>query len=203
MSDNQKSSRVLLGYVPLLDPRSVMQRPGEYVDTDTLFSLQIDSAIIEGVAWVSNQDEPHEVTPVFIMDNADAVRDHLEFWCEKDYSRFTLRAVQKESGYAIALVPDPNQSILRWKTARLAFHEEMVDDSEFIVFYRYLGVFCPGNRLQSLTERLGDHIMLGFVNTESHNDLAKISYLGPFKLVIGEDQHLSQLLPKEALEASP
>jgi hypothetical protein len=196
MSDSAAAKRLLIGYLPLFDSSAAGVVPGSYVDIESWDSLQqkVEDIIVHGIAWLKYPDpESETVIPVFIMDDGLAVAQHMSEWIDGDSDRFTLMAQQYGGGYAIALVPDPQKSIARWKAARHLYHGETVENEDFIVCYRQIGVFCPGDRFAQLATLIRDYTDVGFVNKSDIEDQTKdpeMTILGPFKLVIGDDKHL-------------
>ncbi len=196
------AKRLLIGYLPLFDSNAAGVAPGSYVDLESWDSLQqqVGDVTVHGIAWLKYPDPNSEsVIPVFIMDDGLAVASHMSEWIDGDPERFSLMAQQYEGGYAIALVPDPQKSINRWKAARHLYHGETVGDEEFIVCYRQIGVFCLGDRFAKLIPLLRDFTDVGFVNKSDIEDQTKdpeMTILGPFKLVIGDDKHLQLYIPE-------
>jgi hypothetical protein len=197
MSDSAAGKKLLIGYFPLFDWNAAGIAPGSYVDLDSWDNLQQqmgENVTVHGIAWLKYPDpNSGNVIPVFIMDDGLAVAKHMSEWFDGDPARFTLMAQQYDGGYAIALVPDPQKSINRWKAARKLYHEKTADDDEFIVCYRQIGVFCHGDRFAKYLALLRDYTDIGFVNKSDFEDQTKnpeMTFLGPFKLVVGDDKHL-------------
>lgn len=196
MSGLTPAKRLLIGYLPLLDPNAVGIEPGSYVDLESWDDIQmkVGDATVHGIAWLKYPDPNAEkVIPVMIMEDGLAIAKHMSEWMDGDTDRFTLRANQYDDGYAIALVPDPQKSINRWKAARHLFHGDTVGDNDYIVCYRQIGVFCPGDRLSQLLPSIRDITDVGFVNKSDMEDDTKdpeMTILGPFKMILGDDKHL-------------
>jgi hypothetical protein len=202
MSDSAAAKKLLIGYFPLFDWNAAGIAPGSYVDLDSWDNLQqlSEDVIVHGIAWLKYPDpNSASVIPVFIMDDGLAVAKHMSEWFDGDPERFSLMAQQYDGGYAIALVPDPQKSINRWKAARHLYHGETAEEAEYIVCYRQIGVYCQGDRFAKLLALLRDYTDVGFVNKSDIEDQTKdpeMTILGPFKLITGDDKHLQLYVPE-------
>jgi len=184
--------KILIGYIPLLYPSTT---PGEYLGADQIPDFSISSEVhVRGVAWMAD-NQLTQVMPTFILEQAEAVFKHLEHWCEGDYSRFKLHAVQKDNGYAIALIPSVEKSIQRFRLARLAYHDEVIGSDNFKVYYQFLGTYCDSDRLASVLDKIPNQVYVGFVEmADMQGQLdGKVHKLGPFEFVYGDDKHLDHM----------
>lgn len=191
----------LIGYMPLFDysklsPGSLTEFNGDIVNG---WLSEVQPQLVAGVLWVSDGDTPY---PVFLMDRATEVANHLVAWMAGDTDRFTIHIDQRGDGYAMLLLPDVNKSINRWKVARLAYYEEFVEGNDFSVFYIPLGVYCPssvGYKLAVGDKKL-EELYLGFLDVDkldhdnpANSDFSGIVKTGPFKLGLNDDKALLHL----------
>lgn len=104
---------VLVSYVPLL--RGL---PGQLVEAAELAPL-LDTKVghVEAVVWTLGDEG--EISPIFAMDRADEVFEHIVEWSEgAPATWFKLYVDENEDEYALALVPDVQRSLDRFLLAR-------------------------------------------------------------------------------------
>lgn len=123
-SSNTEKSCIIVSYVPLL-----MGNPGE--DLSQLSSKELQKRLtaieteiqINACLWAG----PDPPKPVFIINKAQQVVDHLKSWAEdKLEDWFELNFVEMEDFYGVILWPDLNRSLERFKTAWLHRNEELL-----------------------------------------------------------------------------
>jgi hypothetical protein len=209
--DINDAKKLLVGYWPLLDYSKF--KPGQTAEvTENIMRVvaEADTPPIAGVLWSMypfETDDPESgvAIPIFIMNKAAAVAEHLETWLEGDNSRFTLHFEQREEGYSVLLLPDIRKSIERFKAARLIYFEEIVTDNNFDVIYQTLGTCCIGaTTFEKVKAKIASPCHVGFVELDDIDpqnlqelDPKKIVVVGPFAVVKEHDQqarhHLDRL----------
>jgi len=104
---------VTVSYVPLL-----YEWPGKpfEINSDSFraFAKKLEEAPgpVAGCAWM----EPS--TPVFIIEQAQAIHEHLLAWSEERPEKwFSLQVRERPGAYAAVLVPDLFLSAARWRQA--------------------------------------------------------------------------------------
>lgn len=208
--------RILIGYWPLIHYSDFVKTPGEQIELGEENGIKeileklyaIDTPQIQGVLWAhhpfedAESPEDNDVIPIFIIDRANEIVDHLEQWMENDNDRFSLHFEGRDNGYAIVLFPNPLKSVDRWKQARLTYHEEFVMDKEFTVLFQTLGVCCPnGKTYELIKDKLKSPVRLGFIDSKDVSlenppgpgtpmgaDVNKIRVAGPFQMFVGDEQ---------------
>jgi hypothetical protein len=197
--DTDKTKKLLIGYWPLLQPEGLISKPGETLNLENLESLKdLETEVppINAILWVYPFDKSLDgpVIPVFVMDRAKEIADHLITWMDGDTDRFTLHFEQRKEGYACILLPSVKKTIERWKLARLMYHEDMVINEDFVVYYHVLGTCClSGSTYIEVKDRISDPCFVGFLD-RSELDVSdpltynsdKVTITGPFK--IGENK---------------
>lgn len=179
-------STILISYWPLLKQTA----PGATFDSVDAIKDMLSEANeppILGVLWV--QDDGMYV-PIFIMDRAIEVADHLAQWCENEYDRFKIYFDQRNNGYAVALIPDIDKSIDRWKLSRLMHHGDMVTGNDFVVVYKVLGTCCiGGTTYKAVKDKLGESVKVGFIDAKDvdrtnigNTNFNQAKFLGPFNI---------------------
>lgn len=164
-------------------------------DTDTiehLLNKYGQHSYVNACAWVADEKTPE---PVFIMERAEEIYEHLMFWSgDKPEAWFKFFLKFKESGYNTILFPDVKKSIYRLKYGR----QEYFGDSDNLDTDNYYVITLP---LTADIEQSGliDKVKpiiegnsttrLGFLDIGDFNgqdiDKDKIKWAGPFPLIFG------------------
>lgn len=201
-----KTSVLLLSYIPLYPYDAAtagkLVPPSELKDRPEVHVL--------GCIWARRVDGG--VEPMFVLDNAKAVVDHLLAWCEgKPECWFTYFMGVKDSSYAIGLVPNLDMSVKRWEFGyRLNNPESDLDISSlaFQVYFTPL-MFQSGNSatFEQIKDEIGSDICFSFidmadVDTGDLNsiDESKIFRVGPLKRTDNEEYARQWCLPPQAAE---
>jgi hypothetical protein len=89
----------------------------------------------QACVWLDHQGHP---TPVLVLEQGQQIAAHLLAWSEGYPSEwFKLHVVGVGQRYALALVPDLEQVVERWRLAYLEAHGELpAPDTRFSVFFR-------------------------------------------------------------------
>jgi hypothetical protein len=180
---------VVVSYFPLLTGS-----PGESFDPseeamDVLGHLfeELPDGGADCVLWTMGDAGP---SPVLVMENADAIYDHLVSWSEGDPTEwFTLTLMRRGGKYLIGLAPDIKRSVDRFKIARqLSTGLPVPHDAEFSVMFRCL-YFVSGssNTFDSVEDRVPAELRVGLMDKSLLNledpesmDPDRIRWLGPF-----------------------
>ena len=205
----------MISYFPLIDISDYV--PGETIDgsdSDAVKDLQrrfMDdhpSGRADGVIWsyypfdINSVEEATAVIPIFMMDKANEIADHLNKWSENEMERrFDLYICVRSEGYAIILIPNIAESIRRWKAARLIYHEEFVELTNFEVIFSPLGAVCPQRTVYEQVKGLiNNPTLIGFVdnthiNVDNPTDLdsALVKIVGPVGIKEPDDM-IKQLI---------
>ena len=179
---------VVLSYFPLL-----VGNAGDTIDLDagTIDELQDFLKDFPGIAtcclWTKHKDG---LRPVLVFEDADRIYDHLIAWSENDPGgRFNLTIIQKGGKYLIALAPDVEKSIDRFKIARqLKTGFPIPSNSQFHVMFQPL-YFVSGssNMFALVKDELPDEVHVGLMDASLINvedpgsmDPDRIRWIGPF-----------------------
>lgn len=119
MNTQDINCTIVISYVPLF-----YTPPTTFVDVISENNLEKLKPIIDKIENIDNAAEgvgwTHTAEPIFIMDDAEEIARHIEYWSEgmpKDW--FTVNWMEKDDKYAIVLMPDLNKSVKRhreiWK----------------------------------------------------------------------------------------
>jgi len=178
--------KMLISYFPLVNVDNLT--PGETVDANDLDAMSDiydrisseHSGRAKGVIWLhyplDEETDVESAVPMSIMDRAKEIADHLTKWSEDQIAkRFDLYFDDRPEGYAIALIPNIDESIRRWKLARLIYHEDAVDDNDFQVIFSPLSVICPkGDTYNKIKGFVKNPTQIGFVDTKDAENLEDI-----------------------------
>ena len=182
------TSVVVVSYVPLLTGE-----PGRTVAVGdpgiTALLRQADdcpSGHVEACLWLADGTD---VMPIFMMEKAHAIADHLSEWAEGNPDEwFSLYFAERLGRYVATLFPNINRSITRFKVARIAFYEEVITARDYSVLFRPLCfVSGPKHVFGEVRDRLLDLSSVGFVDSrdvDRHEPLnldpEAIKTIGPF-----------------------
>ena len=190
---------VIFGYWPLLDFTKYGFDPGERLLPDSLIDKIVDAENVpdvEGVLWV--YDENDSIVPVFIIDRANDIVEHLKHWSEEEYDRFSLHFEQRGDAYVVLLIPSAKKTVERCRIAYLQRNGEFETTDNYSVIYYPLGNVNIGPTFSKVKDHIGSESMLGFIdsshidrNNPSATDLSNIVYVGPFEAVLDHDARAS------------
>lgn len=203
--------RLLIGYWPLLNYSKFAMGAEYNPDGVVRLLAEAESIIpgIQGVLWLQCDDG--QLMPVFIMERAREVAEHLIAWVDGDNDRFSLHIEERGGSYGLVLIPSVEKSIARWKLAHLMSHEEFVTDKDFTVYYHTLGVFCPSSTgYQAVRGRLGEKCPVGFIDVSvvdmanpQNSDFESVVRTGPFRIGPNNEiamTHLNSLFDTERFQ---
>lgn len=193
-------SVVLLSYVPLLyaPPQMVMQELqnneatalAEYID-----ELQVQGSAI-GCLWANHDGK---ASPVFIYDDAREIVEHLKGWTENEVTKwFRYRIREKNGKYLIALFPNFEKSVNRWRmNFQLVYGYPPPKDIKFNIFFKPL-YFISGsdNMFDVIKDELNPEFRIGFI------DRKNVDFENPERMAEIEDKIVHWLGPFKPLEGS-
>lgn len=211
--DINDAKKLLVGYWPLLDySKFTPGQTTEVTKAEDVMKMvtEADTPPVAGILWSMypfETDDPESgvAIPIFIMNKAVEIAEHLKIWLEGDNSRMTLHFEQRKEGYAVLLLPDIRKSIERFKAARLINFEEIITDNNFDVIYQTLGTCCIGaTTFESVKSKIASPCHIGFIELDEIDpqnlqslDPKKIVVVGPFAVVTEPDEqarhHLDRL----------
>jgi hypothetical protein len=189
---------VLISYIPLL-----MGEAGQTFDfspahTGKALVKFLDAhpnGSAEACIWLIKDGKPF---PVFMIPHMNDVVDHLQAWSEdKPREWFDLKVSALENVYAIALAPDLERSIKRWRLAyQLRVGYPPPKDIDFNILFKPLHfVSKRGNTtFAKIKDQIGETLQVGFIDSKDVNrkDPSQIKEedirtLGPFTVNHGTD----------------
>ena len=196
---------VLVSYMPLLTPKGSLRDINilETMSGQTIKELENslgDGAHVEACLWTLDK-ELKSPTPVFVMENAHAIAEHLEEWSENNADKwFKLTFVEKDGKYIVMLWPNLDKSSARFKVRYLIEKEDFLEDVKFTHFFQPL-FFISGvsNMFTNIKSKIGSKASIGFLDFKNLNvddpssiDPDNIKEVGPFdtnfdKLPFGYD----------------
>ena len=187
--ERKPTSAVVVSYVPLLAQSFLAGEWPSTELTDRLHEIdQCPDGHVDGCLWLA---EGERVVPVFIMERAHAIADHILMWSEQRPEEwFTLCFCEREKHYATVLFPNIQNSVVRFRLNWLQQFEEFITPEQFHVIFRYLHFASgPQHVFHRVRSRIADRNMLGFIDTSDVNpqkpsdvNPACIKTLGPFQV---------------------
>jgi hypothetical protein len=187
-----KTPVLLLSYIPLYPYDAASA--GKLVPPSELKDLP-DVRVL-GCIWARRDDG---VEPLFVLDNAKSVVDHLLSWCEgKPEIWFTYFIGTKDSAYAIGLVPNLDMSVKRWEFGHRLNNPESDLDIANLAFQVYFNplMFQSGSSatFNQIKGEIGSNICFSFIDIVdvdsgdlSSIDVSKIYRIGPLKRTDNEE----------------
>jgi hypothetical protein len=150
--------------------------------------------------WLDYQGKP---TPVFVLEQGRDIAAHLVHWCEGHPPEwFKLHVVGVGQRYALALVPDLEQVVERWRLAYLETHGEWpAPETRYSVYFRPLHFLAEGAGVYAQVKgRLGASSYLGLLDASNFDlanpgavDASAVTFVGPFELGHDPTRHLAGL----------
>lgn len=167
----EKPEFSLISYSPLLWSEAGKER----VALQSVLSNN-DIGRVESCLWAADTDGA--AYPVFIMKQAEAIREHLIAWSEeKPAEWFDLAVVDLGDRYAVVLWPRLYRSVERFKTAWLNSHSEFLpSDHELKILFRPLNfVSIDSGMLGKCRDKIGKQSKVCFLDSSNFdkNDPAK------------------------------
>jgi hypothetical protein len=202
MAKQQPAAIILRSYSPLCPGRASTVEaldPGE-VNRLVREQERFPSGQALACIWLDHQGQP---TPVFVLEQGREIAAHLLAWSEGHPSEwFQLHVVGVGARYALALVPDLEQVVERWRLACLEAHGALpAPDTRFSVFFRPLYFLAEGAGVyEQVKGRLGVSSYLGLLDAGKFDsadpgavDEGAVIFLGPFALGDDPTRHLAGL----------
>ena len=163
----------LLSYVPLLYNDSKI-----VVNPDDLNKILPDTEpSIYGCAWLIKNDK---LGVTLVIDNAQEIVNHIHWWSANNTSRM-LQVLVGDDGrcYTVAIVPNLDESILRWnENNKIAGEVEIDDDTKFNAFFQPLafksGVSAGYSNVKSMISD-SKTIMVGLMDRKDLGTLNTIN----------------------------
>jgi hypothetical protein len=147
------------------DPKSIMEMAKRLDKVD---------ANATGCAWAEHNGL---ISPIFIIENAKQVYEHLMIWCEnkpEEWFSLTIKKHKDGKRYWVILWPDINKSVERFKLGHLIYNENIITNEEITVLCKpWRFVSKDEGTYESLKSKVGDKSYFGFVDV---NDMQK--YIG-------------------------
>ena len=181
------SRLLLLSYIPLLRGIAGTLVEEGMTALDHMLS-QLPSGEAHACLWTESAGH---VSPVLVLEQAEAIADHLIEWAEGDPgSWFRLAIGQHRGRYALALLPDLTRSRERFELARRLAGLPAPDDAEYCHVYRPLH-FVSGREhiYESVSRRVPSRVRLGIVDRAAVDpahpdqvDVRRIRKVGPFQV---------------------
>ena len=189
--EQKLGTAIVVSYVPLLQPDAFFACRVSDCDNSELMDRlrEVDrcpDGHVDGCLWLAEGDA---VVPVFIMDKALAIADHLLTWSEqKPDEWFALCFVERGDRYAAILFPNLDKSFRRFQVGWLDRFEEVVTPDRCNIIFRHLHfVSNPGHLFGTVRSRIPSRTMLGFVDTADVDrqnpcgtESDRVKMLGPF-----------------------
>jgi hypothetical protein len=193
---------LLRSYTPLCPGRASAVEslaPGE-VNRVVQEQERFPSGLAQACVWLDYQGQP---TPVLVLGHGQEITAHLVQWSEGHPSEwFKLHIVGVGHHYAMALVPDLELVVERWRLAYLEKHGELPSvNTRFSVFFRPLYFLAEGAGVyEQVKARLGASSYLGLLDAGRFDpansgavDEGAVAFLGPFDLGNDPTRHLAGL----------
>jgi hypothetical protein len=134
-------------------------------------------------------------TPILVYDRAHEIAEHLVEWTEGDPGEwFRVHFHERDGRYAIAIQPDLDKSIRRFRTAYFVAQGELLppDISIKVMFQPLTFVSGVEHCFGQVPDQLPQHLHVGFLNRHDWDgrnpasvDDSKIRLVGPCE-VAGE-----------------
>ena len=215
---NEPEKYIVVSYVPLLTAtKRILKTPSEQYTSEHAVEIaeEVSSALqdapdvhVKACLWLRNsEDEAPEFCPVFIIDNAIEVVDHLLHWCENDPTTWFYLYLEKidSDRYIVLLFPNLSKSIERFKLACMAYADFIPqNDADYSLVFKPLEFLSQGATMfDNVKDHLSDKLRIGFLNTGEFDQstpetcLDKVQYIGPVSRVkkSDEDGKNSYILP--------
>jgi hypothetical protein len=202
MTKQQPAAIILRSYAPLCPGRASAVEALDPGEASRLVQEQerFPSGQAQACVWLDHQGQP---TPVLVLEQGRDIASHLLAWSEGHPSEwFKLHVVGVGDRYALALVPDLEQVVERWRLAYLETHGELsAPDTRFSVFFRPLYFIAEGAGVyEQVKGRFGTSSYVGLLDASNFApanpgavDADAAVLLGPFALGDDPTKHLAGL----------
>jgi len=203
---------LVISYVPLLTGEA-----GSHVEADSdqmsdLFKKidSLPSGFADAILW--SQSSEGDPWPIFVMEDANRILDHLVDWSEgSPTSWFDFRLHSRGSDYAMALMPKVEKSIDRYKLA-IGMQTGITPpkDGNYKVLFKSIHFSStPGetSTFSIVKPMMKSSVKIGFLekselgaNGEIPGDFdpKKIYWIGPFDVQPDYQNFLANMLPKKS-----
>ena len=182
-----RSRVVVVSYVPLLPPNSpIISSPGDQAIHTVLQHVEAcPDGHVEACLWVAKGDA---VMPVFVMERAHAIADHLTQWSEQRPDEwFSLCLVERGGRYVAVLFPNLKESLNRFCANQLHLVDpDAVAGGCGIVFRCLHFVSGPQHVFESVRSKVPARTMVGFLDVadldrDHPEDVApeQVMFVGP------------------------
>jgi hypothetical protein len=160
------SRLLLVSYVPLLRGTA-----GTLIEQDVTSALEhllskLPSGEAHACLWTESAGR---FSPVLVMEQAEAIAQHLVEWAEGDPALWFRLAIGQHRGrYAVALLPDLSRSRNRFELARRVAGLPIPDDVEYCHVYRPLH-FVSGraHTYKRISRHIPSRVTLGLLDQET------------------------------------
>ena len=131
-----------------------------------------DNSHATGCAWMQDNDTIH---PALLFEQADAIHQHLLKWSEnKPADWFTLDIITKDDTYALALMPQFEKTVKRFRLAYLIQNEKILPRTNINIMFCPLTFSSQGTSvINQVRHRIPPKCTIGFTTPEKfkNNDL--------------------------------
>lgn len=197
----QAVTHFVISYVPLLrgeagatiEPERAAEVIGPIFDTD--------AGHVDAVVWA--HDDRGLPWPIFVLDRAEEVFEHLIEWAEGSPSNwFRLVWAARGDEYALALVPRAERSLERYRLARrLTTGKDVPADARFEIVFRPVLFRGPKSPISTdMLSRLPKQVRVGFLSRSAlpanlaSLDSTSMPFCGPLDVEHEEGGYLGGLL---------
>lgn len=191
--DKKDQTNIIFSYFPLMAGPygQAFMGPEAIGAAEEIGSVleQLPSGSALACLWFIEHDKAN---PVFVIENAKAIAEHLKWWSEgKPEDWFSLHIMEKGRGYAMALMPDFKKTSDRWKIAFQLRHGFPPPEGSENILFRPLHCTAPGRAAYDQTKaKIGDTMPLRVVDADDVTpenaaslDIDQTFLLGEFKVV--------------------
>jgi hypothetical protein len=186
---------MLLSYMPLFDHRRLGLLPGAVIDPERIKDMDIPSDVhVEACLWTIDKQHDPIFAPVLVMERAKKVAYHLMEWTEgQPQGWFKIVITDNGSNYCVALFPNIDLSIERWKLGYRLSHDgqEPPKDYQYEVLFQPLAFGAAiSDSYRNVKPHLNvSHMEIGLLDMSHINrtkpfdtDHTKIIKLGRFEI---------------------
>jgi hypothetical protein len=156
---------ICVSYTPQL-----LGKPGELIENkDNIMAMakkldEINANVI-GCAWT---EKDGLISPIFVVENAKAVYDHLMIWCEEkpeEWFSLTIKKHKDGKRYWVVLWPDISKSIERFKIGQVMFNETFINDKDITILCKpWRFISKDSGMYEVLKDKVGNKAFFGFLD---------------------------------------
>jgi len=186
---NEQMQITVISYIPLLTGRAGEILSPEDFNEDRFKDCHPGN--VEACLWAQISEE-EGVVPVFVLDRAHEVADHLVEWAENDLDRwFALCFQERGDLYTALLMPNIDESIRRFKQAQMIINRSKPpEDAKYTAIFHPLKFTSQSeNTFKKVRDRIRDRSNVGFLDItdiDKDNPLdineEDIKSIGPFNV---------------------